>query len=61
MKQIFFYTGHLHSKYLALTIMEAGISREDGYKMLWLVDASGVLWSFADNLGTILSLRDRRN
>lgn len=33
MKQNFFYAENLHPKYLALTIMEAGVSREDGHKM----------------------------
>lgn len=61
MKQNSFYAGHLHPKYLALTIMEAGISREAGHKVLWLVNTSGILWSFAGNLGTIFSLKDGRN
>lgn len=61
MKEKSFYVGRLHPKYLALTIMETGISREAGHKFWWLVNISGVLWSFAGNLGAILSLRDGRN
>lgn len=60
MKQKSSYVGHLHPKYLALTMMEAGISSEAGHKLLWLVNASGVLRSFPGNMGTTLALRDER-
>lgn len=60
MKQKPSYVGHLYPKYLALTVTEAGILSETHHTLLWLVNASGVLRSFAGNMGTILALRDKR-
>lgn len=59
-KQKSSYVGHFHPKYLALTTMEVGISREASHKLLWLVNASGVLRSFTGNTATIyLSEKDK--
>lgn len=41
-------------------VMKAGISSEVGHKLLWLGSASGLLRSFAGNMGTILVLRSER-
>lgn len=60
MKQKSSYVGHLHPRYLALAMMEARVSSENGHKLFGLVHASRALKSLAGNTGTIVAFRDEK-